>query len=140
MPAKSGSSTHVRAPSRVVAALEELPPDVAASVARAIEQIGREDGEPFRPPDGQVGERYMAMVPDHDEAPVVVYREDNSGYLITGLTKRADYRTYKHSEPPQTFLDTPAGQAALIAGGALLIFWLISRAKGGSAGSTGTGS
>ena len=139
MPAKSDSSKRVRLTSRVVSALEDLPSEVAASVARAIERIGKEEGEPFKPADGSTGERYMVMVPDDDKAPVVLYRQEDSGYLVTGLAKRADYKTYIRPEPSTGFLDTPAGQAVLIAGGALLIAYLLSRSRGGgSAGSPGT--
>jgi hypothetical protein len=139
MPAKSSSSQQVRVTSRVVSELEELPADQAASAARAIERIGKEEGLPFEPPDGSAGERYMVMVPDHDEAPVVVYRQDENGYLVTGLTKRADFNTYVRPEPSGGFLDSPVGQAALIAGGAALILWLRSRSKtGGGASSAET--
>jgi len=138
-PEQSASSTQVRVTSRVVSELDDLPSEVAASVARAIERIGKAEGQPFSPPDARKDERYLAMVPDHDEAPVVVYREDKDGYLVTGLAKRADFRTYIHTEPSESFLDTPVGQAALVGGGALLIMWLLNRAKsGGSTGSAGT--
>ena len=134
----SESANRVRMTNRVVSALEGLPSDQVASTARAIDRIGKEPGTPFRPR-GSGGEHYMVMVPDHDEAPVVVYRHDEDGYLITGLVKRADYKTYTHPEPSTGFLDTPVGQAALLAGGALLIAYLLSRGKGGSpAGSAGT--
>jgi hypothetical protein len=115
-----------------------LPCLIIPSAARTIGRIGKEEGEPFKPPDGGAGERYMVMVPDDDEAPVVVYRQDESGYLVTGLMKRADYKTYLRPEPPAAFLDTPAGQAALLAGGALLVLYLLNRKQGGSAGSAGT--
>src|SRR5713226_5734565 len=127
MPVESGTSKRVRLTSRVISALEDLPAEVTGSVVRAIERIGKEEGESFEPPDGGAGERYMVMVPDDDQAPVVVYRQDESGYLVTGLTKRADYKTYIRPEPPAAFLDTPAGQAALLAGRALLILYLLSR-------------
>lgn len=135
MPGKPSPPTQVRVTSRVVSALEDLPPEVAASVAAAIRRIGIEAGVPFTPPDGPSGERYLVMVPDHDEAPVVVYRQDDSGYLVTGLTKRADFKTYTQTEPAGSFLDSPVGQAALIGVGAALLAWLLSRAKTG--GSTG---
>jgi len=135
MPGKPSTPTQVRLTSRVVSALEELPDEVAASVAAAIGRIGIEPGSTFTPPDGPVGERYMVMVPDHDHAPVVVYREDDSGYLVTGLAKRADFKTYTRAEPAGSFFDSPVGNAALIAAGAALLAWLLSRPKtGGSAG------
>ena len=138
MTVEDGPSKQVRLTGRVVAALEDLPAEMGASVAQAIERIGKEHGESFKPPDGGAGEHYRVMVPDNDEAPVVVYRQDDSGYLVTGLTKRADYKTYVRAEPQAPFLDTPVGQAAMLAGGALLVIYLLSRSRGsGSAGSTG---
>jgi hypothetical protein len=132
MPAQDGASKRARMTSRVVSALEELPDDQAASVAQAIDRITHEDGKPFKPRDAADGERYMVMVPSHRAAPVVLYREDDEGYLITGLLKRADYRTYTQPPSPTGFLDSPAGQAALIAAGALVIAYLLSRGKSGS--------
>jgi hypothetical protein len=138
MSEQSASSAPVRVTSRVVSELDDLTPDAAASVARAIERIGKEEGEPFSPPDAREDERYLVMVPDRDEAPIVVYRKDKNGYLVTGLAKRADFKTYT-AEPSESFLDTPIGQAALAAGGTLLITWLLNRARSrGSTGSAGT--
>lgn len=141
MRAETGSSRRVRLTGRVVSALEELPAEVAASIAEAIESIGDKEGKEFKPPDGSTGERYMVMIPDHDEAPVVVYRSDGDGYLVTGLMKRADYKTYIRPVPSTSLfdaLDTPV-EAALLVGGALLIAYLLSRSKaGGSGGSMGT--
>lgn len=138
MPTKDSTAKRVRMTSRVVSTLEELPAEQAASVARAIDRIGEEEGTAFKLPGSRAGEHYMVMIPDHEEAPVVVYRQDASGYLITGLVKRADYRTYTHPEPATPFLDTPVGQAALVAGGALVVAYLLSRARGSSTGSAGT--
>jgi hypothetical protein len=137
MPVGSGTSKRVRLTHRVISALEDLPTRVAGSVAQAIQRIGKEEGEPFESSDGSAGDRHMVMVPDDDQAPVVVYRQDEDGYLVTGLTKRADYRTYTHVEPSAAFLDSPAGQAALLAGGALLILYLLNR-KGDSSAGAGT--
>jgi hypothetical protein len=138
MPAPSGTApTSVRMTNRVVTALEELPSDQAASVAQAIDRIGHTEGTPFRPR-GEADQSYMVMVPNHDAAPVVLYRHEDGGYLVTGLVKRVDYRTYTRSESPTAFLDSPAGQAALIAGGALVIAYLLSRGKNaGSGGPSG---
>jgi hypothetical protein len=87
-----------------------MPAKVAGSVARAIQRIGKEEGQPFESPDGGAGESYKVMVPDDDQAPVVVYRQDDDGYLVTGLTKRADYRTYTRADPYVSLFDTPAGR------------------------------
>jgi ABC-type xylose transport system permease subunit len=50
------------------------------------------------------------MVSDNSQAPVVVYRIDRDGHLVTGLAKRADYGTYVQTERTESFLVTLAGQ------------------------------
>lgn len=131
MPVAGGPPARVRLTGRVVDALKALPPRQAESVARAIGRIGKEDGEPFEPPDVGVGERYMAMIPDDDAAPVVLYRETDSGYLVTGLSKREAYNTYTRADEP-AFFDTPTGKAILLAAAAVAFGILVGRSGKGT--------
>jgi len=114
-----------------VDALKALPPRLAESVARAIERIGKQVGEPFEPPDGPAGVRYMAMIPDDDTAPVVVYKETDNGYLVTGLSKREAYNTYTRADQP-AFFDTSTGKAILPAAAAVGLGVLVSRSGKGT--------
>ena len=110
------------------AAVEELAKldrQQAESVARAIAAIGEVEGKPVDAPD-EAGRKYLAMVPDDQAAPVVMYRaaEDN-GYLVTTLVDRATYKTYEKAERLPSFLSsstfrTAANAVAAAAVGAVL--------------------
>jgi hypothetical protein len=135
--ASAGSArVDVRLAKAVIEALRELPPRLAAVVARAIQRIGAEPGVSLRiQAPGNGGKPYMAMVPGDDAAPVVIYRElspDEGGdYLVTGLGDREAYVAYESAEQ-QGFLDTPAGHALiLLAVGAAVAIALRAAARGG---------
>ena len=108
-----------------IAAFGKLKPRQAESVARAIEAIGQVEGKPVEAPDDS-GRKYLAMVPDDQDAPVVMYRvADDSGYLVTTLVDRATYKTYEKAERLPSFLSsttfrTAAGAVAAAAIGAVL--------------------
>jgi hypothetical protein len=110
----------VRLAQHVVAAMRsELPRQQAQSVARAIRRIGVDEGiqlasgapSDLQPEDGS---KYLVMVPDDDDAPVVVYRLldklEGGGYLVTGLADRRAYDAYTGSRKP-SFFETPTGRA-----------------------------
>jgi hypothetical protein len=120
VPTANGQS-NVRMTPAAIDALHELARPQAESVARAIAAIGRTEGKPVAAPEGN-GRQYLAMVPDEDEAPVVMYREaDDGGYLVTNLVDRATYKTYEIAEQPgflqsTTFKATVAAVAAAAIG------------------------
>jgi hypothetical protein len=105
--------------------LARLAPPQAESVARAIAAIGQVEGKPVEAPD-EPGAKYLAMVPDDQGAPVVMYRSaDDNGYLVTTLVDRATYKTYEKAERVPSFLAsttfrTAAGAVAAAAVGAIL--------------------
>jgi hypothetical protein len=97
VPTDNGQS-NVRMTPAAIDALRELARPQAESVAHAIAAIGQAPGKPVAAPEGN-GRQYLAMVPDEDTAPVVMYREsDDGGYLVTALVDRATYRTYEIAE------------------------------------------
>jgi hypothetical protein len=83
-------------------ALHKLARPQAESVARAIAAIGQVPGKPVVAPNGNGnGRQYLAIVPDDDTAPVVMYREaEDNGYLVTALVDRETYQTYEIAEQP----------------------------------------
>ncbi len=127
MSTESTASGHadVRVTPAAVAALDKLEPPQAESVARAIAAIGQVEGKPVEAPD-EAGRKYLAMVPDDQTAPVVMYRvADDNGYLVTTLVDRATYKTYEKAERLPSFLSsatfrTAAGAVAAAAIGAIL--------------------
>ncbi len=97
VPTDKGQS-NVRMTPAAIDALHELARPQAESVAHAIAAIGQAPGKPVAAPEGN-GRQYLAMVPDEDTAPVVMYREsDDGGYLVTALVDRATYKTYEIAE------------------------------------------
>lgn len=116
VPTENGQS-NVRMTPAAIDALRELARPQAESVARAIAAIGQAPGRPVEGPDGN-GRQYLAMVPDDDNAPVVMYRAaDDNGYLVTALVDRATYKTYEIAENGHTtFKATLSGIAAAVAG------------------------
>ncbi len=113
IPPTEGAQSKVRMTPSAVKALRELARPHAESVARAIAGIGRAEGRLVAlPPDDVDGRQYFAMVPDDDDAPVVMYRPANgNGYLVTALVDRAAYRTYEIAERPG-FLQSNSFKAA----------------------------
>jgi hypothetical protein len=114
VPTDSGPS-NVRMTPAAIDALHKLARPQAESVARAIATIGQVPGKPVEAPNGNGngnGRQYLAIVPDEDEAPVVMYRaaEDN-GYLVTALVDRDTYQTYEIAEQP-SFLRSTTFRAA----------------------------
>lgn len=136
-PAGNGQP-NVRMTPTAIDALRELARPQAESVARAIAAIGQAEGKQVAiPQDAQQengnGRQYLAMVPDDDHAPVVMYREaDDGGYLVTALVDRATYKTYEIAEQPG-FLQSTTFKAAVGAAAATALGILLgSRALGKS--------
>lgn len=114
VPTENGQS-NVRMTPAAIDALHGLARPQAESVARAIAAIGKAPGRPVKAPDGN-GRQYLAMVPDDDEAPVVMYREaDDKGYLVTALVDRATYKTYEIAETGHGFFQSNTFKAAVSA-------------------------
>lgn len=125
VPTDSGPSD-VRMTSAAIDALHKLARPQAESVARAIAAIGQVPGKPVEAPSGsENGRQYLAVVPDDEQAPVVMYRasEDN-GYLVTALVDRDTYQTYEIAEQPSflrsTTFRTAVGAVAAAAIGIIL--------------------
>jgi hypothetical protein len=138
-PGENGQA-NVRMTPTAIDALRELARPQAESVARAIAAIGQAEGRPVAiPQDAQQengngnGRQYLAMVPDDDHAPVVMYRDaDDGGYLVTALVDRATYKTYEIAEQPG-FLQSTTFKAAVGAVAATAVGILLgSRALGKS--------
>jgi hypothetical protein len=131
---------NVRMTPTAIDALRGLARPQAESVARAIAAIGQTEGKPVAiPADAQQengngnGRQYLALVPDDDHAPVVMYRAaDDGGYLVTALVDRATYKTYEIAEQPG-FLQSTTFKAAVGAAAATALGILLgSRALGKS--------
>jgi hypothetical protein len=116
VPTEHGQS-NVRMTPAVIESLRELARPQAESVARAIAAIGQAPGRPVAAPKGN-GRQYLAVVPDNDKAPVVMYRAaDDGGYLVTALVDHDTYKTYEIAENGHTTIsDTVGAIAAAVAG------------------------
>ncbi len=111
-PAEGGEGD-VRMTPAAIEALRALDRRQAESVARAIAAIGHVEGSPV--PEASNGKHYLAMVPDDDKAPVVMYRRANRGkYLVTALVDRDTYQAYEIAEH-RGFLDSSAVRATAAA-------------------------
>lgn len=101
VPTDSGPS-NVRMTPAAIDALHKLARPQAESVARAIASIGQVPGNPVEAPNGNGnGRQYLAIAPDDDVAPAVMYREsEDNGYLVTALVDRDTYQTYEITEQP----------------------------------------
>jgi hypothetical protein len=138
-PGENGQA-NVRMTPTAIDALRELARPQAESVARAIAAIGQTEGRPVTiPPDAPQengngnGRQYLAMAPDDDHAPVVMYREaDDGGYLVTALVDRATYKTYEIAEQPGFLQSTTFKTAVATAAATALGILLGSRALGKS--------
>jgi hypothetical protein len=107
-PAEGGQGD-VRMTPAAIEALRALDRGQAESVARAIAAIGHVEGSPV--PEASNGKHYLALVPDDDKAPVVMYRRANRGtYLVTALVDRDTYQAYEIAED-RGFLDSSAVRA-----------------------------
>src|SRR5208282_6064802 len=97
-PTPAASAASVRMAPSAVEALRALPSDQTASVARAIRRIGIDPGVPLAGSGDSDQHEAMVMIPDDDNAPVVIYRQrppvEGGGYFVTGLTERSTYDTY----------------------------------------------
>jgi hypothetical protein len=114
VPTQNGQS-NVRMTPAAIDALHELARPQAESVARAIAAIGQTPGKPVKAPDVN-GRQYLAMVPDDETAPVVMYREsDDGGYLVTALVDRDTYKTYEIAENGHGFFQSNTFKAAVSA-------------------------
>jgi hypothetical protein len=112
VPTENGQS-NVRMTPAAIDALRELARPQAESVARAIAAIGQTEGTPLDAPSAN-GRKYLAMVPDDDKAPVVMFREaDDGGYLVTALVDRETYKTYEIAENGHSFLQSHTFRATV---------------------------
>jgi hypothetical protein len=133
-----GGPSNVRMTPAAIGALRELARPQAESVARAIAAIGQTPGNPVVAPNGNGGngKRYLAVVPDDDKAPVVMYREsDDNGYLVTALVDRDTYQTYEIAEQP-SFLSSRTFKTAVSAVAAAAIGIILGSRAGRSSGLT----
>jgi hypothetical protein len=115
-------------------ALAATDPGQAASVAEAVQSVGRAKAVPIRIDlaGGPAGARYMALAPSDPDAPVVIYRQripeadDGAGWLVTSLVPRDEYQQYRQAERTG-LLDDPIVRGVMLAGGVALALWLASR-------------
>ena len=132
VPADSGPS-NVRMTPAAIGSLRELARPQAESVARAIAAIGQVPGKPVEAPNGNGnGRQYLAVVPDDDKAPVVMYRNsEENGFLVTALVDRDTYQTYEISEQP-SFLRSNTFKTAVSAVAAAAIGIILGSRAGRS--------
>ena len=132
VPTDSGPS-NVRMTPAAIGSLRELARPEAESVARAIAAIGQTPGNPVVAPNGNGnGKNYLAIVPDDDKAPVVMYRHaDDNGYLVTALVDRDTYQTYEIAEQP-SFLQSRTFKTAVSAVAAAAIGIILGSRAGRS--------
>jgi hypothetical protein len=129
--------SNVRMTPAAIGSLRQLARPEAESVARAIAAIGRTPGNPVVAPNGNGnGKNYLAIVPDDDKAPVVMYRHaDGNGYLVTALVDRDTYQTYEIAEQP-SFLQSRTFKTAVSAVAAAAIGIILGSRAGRSSGLT----
>ena len=132
-----GGPSNVRMTPAAIGALRELARPQAESVARAIAAIGQTPGNPVVAPNGNGnGKQYLALVPDDDKAPVVMYRQsDDNGYLVTALVDRDTYQTYEIAEQP-SFLSSRTFKTAVSAVAAAAIGIILGSRAGRSSALT----
>ena len=131
VPTENGQS-NVRMTPAAIDALHELARPQAESVARAIAAIGQTPGKPVASPEGN-GRQYLAMVPDDDAAPVVMYREsDDGGFLVTALVDRDTYKTYEIAENGHGFVQSNTFKAAVSAVAAAVVGVILGSRAGRS--------
>jgi hypothetical protein len=130
----AGDGQNVRMTPAAIDALHSLARPQAGSVARAIAAIGQAEGKPVAsPPDSDNGRQYYAMVPDDDDAPVVMYRQaDDNGYLVTALVDRDTYKTYEIAGRPGFLQSNSFKTAAATVVAAAIGVILGSRSRGRS--------
>lgn len=115
----NGAHPQVRVAAPVVTQMRKMPRAQAAAAARAIEGIGPDIGTPLRiPTPGNPGGRYLALVPDDPQAPVVLYRPlshgEGCGYFVAALASRETYDAFRRAER-EGLLETALGKALLAA-------------------------
>jgi hypothetical protein len=130
VPTENGQS-NVRMTLAAIDALHELARPQAESVARAIAAIGQTPGKAVATPEGN-GRQYLAMVPDDDTAPVVMYRESDGGFLVTALVDRDTYKTYEIAENGHGFLQSNTFKAAVSAVAAAVVGVILGSRAGRS--------
>jgi enoyl-CoA hydratase/carnithine racemase len=135
-----GIAQHVLVAQEVLDEMRQMTPAVAADVARAIQSIGRVEGEPIQlavaglPP----GVRHYAKVPEgSSKAPVVIYRtmvpSEGGQWRVTSLMERATYDAYRKAER-SGLLDDDMVKALLVVGGILVAAYLLTRGSKGASG------
>jgi hypothetical protein len=113
----------------------------AATVTRTILRIPKAKGKPIQldVPNDPADREYLALLPTNPEAPVVIYRRDGDGWLVTALMDRDKYRAYRQAERTG-LLDDPvvrfAAAAALVAAG----IGILAGSRAGQGSNTGAGS
>jgi hypothetical protein len=77
-------------------------PNVAAALRRYINSIPHSAGVPIDIPDPPPGTQYLAIVPEEQELPVIVYRptlpDERGEWLITALLGRDTYEQQRQAE------------------------------------------
>jgi hypothetical protein len=111
---QAAGTAQVRISNTVVEAMEALPRPQRAAVGAAIERIGQEAGKRLKiTPPGSGKGNYLAMTPDDNKAPVVIYRKlmpfEDGDFLVTGLADRASYAEYEKADE-QGLLDSTVGK------------------------------
>ena len=131
-----GGPSNVRMTPAAIDALHALARPQAESVARAIASIGEVPGNPVEAPNGHGnGRQYLAIVPDDEKAPVVMYRAaEDKGYLVTALVDRDTYQTYEIAEQP-SFMRSSTFRAAVGAVAAAAIGIILGSRAGRSSSS-----
>ncbi len=133
-PQVDDSAGSIRVAQTVLRDLEELSEedaDAASAVRQAIDSIGKVPGEPFRVNLGSESRwKYRAMVPTREAAPVVIYRRDGDGWLVTALISREAFQRQKQAET-QVTISSGVGLGAVI-GSAIAVGDIIRRGSGGS--------
>jgi hypothetical protein len=86
--------------------LDQCPsPGQVAAVARCLDGLADQPGVPLGiEPSDPAGGSYLAAIPDHADAPVVIYRmtaaDEEGDFLVTALVDRITYSEYQSAVRP----------------------------------------
>lgn len=93
----------------VLRRIEQLDPERAAAVNRAIDNIGTETGVAIDLPNGDPANPYLALRSRHPDAPLVIYRrarqDEDSDFLVVSLMSPEEYRQQQADERSGLFRD-----------------------------------
>lgn len=133
-----GIAQHVLVAQDVLDEMRQMNPAIAADVARAIQSVGRIQGEPIQlaVAGAPSGVRHYAKVPEgSSEAPVVIYRTMAPGeggqWRVTSLMERATYDAYRKAER-SGLLDDETVKTLLVVGGILVAAYILTRGSKGT--------